>query len=61
MYLLSYDLVKSIQHGKRLLEIDAAASEGAQEAEPSTHRQRRELGGSLGKHGMLAPKTRYNV
>lgn len=45
-----------------MLDIDAAASaDGATETENANSKQRREIGGSLGKHGKLAPKTRYNV
>lgn len=47
-----------------MLDIDAAAaasSDGAAEGENGAQKQRRDLGGSLGKYGKLAPKTRYNV
>ena len=47
-----------------MLDIDAAAAasaDGAADAENVNSKQRREVGGSLGKHGKLAPKTRYNI
>jgi len=64
MYLISYNFVKCIYHGKKLLDIDSAAaspSDDSSETINSASRLKRAIGGCLGKHGKLAPKTRYNV
>ena len=64
MYLITYNFVKCIHHGKKLLDIDSAAaasSDDAEEAINSSSRQKKAIGGCLGKQGQLAPKTRYNI